>query len=154
MQVQENYIKARDNGTLEDAMPQLINDAVGAIVSGYEETAIASAAAYEASLKNKEGNEETGPFSNLSADSRVTLGYFRNKASQIPVKEGMSAHAMDENGELKTLPDGTPNPKFDGKISQYVVGKYNKEGVFVPSLNYNPIPVGNDKDFVRIIGLK
>ena len=53
MQVQEEYIKARDNGTLEDVMPQLINDAVGAIVNGYETTAAQSAQAYQDSQNTK-----------------------------------------------------------------------------------------------------
>lgn len=153
LQVKEEYIKAVNNGTLDKVMPQLINDAVGAIVNGYQTTAAQSAQAYQDSLDTAPNGDPTGPFTNLSADAQVTLGYYKDKKPTFFLTGGNMAMGYDKKMQPVLMLNGKPNPNFDGTVSQYVVGKY-ENGEFVQTPGYSVIPVGQSAEFVRITGLK
>lgn len=96
----------------------------------------------------------TGPFANLSADSRATVKMFENGANFFSVGGGDRAYAYDEAGNISVLANGRPNPKYNGKPSVYVIGTYD-DGQFTPNeARSGKIEAGNTAEFVRIVGLK
>lgn len=99
-QVKEEYIKAVNNGTLDKVMPQLINDAVGAIVNGYETTAAQSAQAYQDSL-------DTTPNGDPGKDTRTSAE--KDYAAAVKrVEAGFKARVpmVIEAGSVRVFPSG------------------------------------------------
>ena len=147
MQVQEDYIKARDNGTLEDAMPQLINDAVGAIVNGYEATALRSSEAYEASIANTSTTETHGYY----GEGAYMITHYNQKRGFIPYPGTVNRgyFMVDKNGD-KIEPTGTGG-SYTEKDKKEAVGyqmfEKNKDGKWLTVVHLPTVPLNNPKEF-------
>ncbi len=150
--IMDEYVTAKKDGTLPDKIEDLKKQAIDMIIQGYKDAALdGKIRADIASEQGKEGDKK-GKFSNLSADSLVTLGYYRAGKATIPAKGGEWAVAFDKDGE-PMVKGGIPNKDFTPPVSFYEVGQYDND-IWKANPNYERIPADNDAEAVRILGLK
>jgi len=144
MQVQEDYIKARDNGTLEDVMPQLINDAVSAIVNGYETTALQSSEAYKANVANDKP-------SGYSGEGAYMMSHYNANRPFIPYPRTANiGYFMVEKGGKRITGSGTGGV-YTEEDKKKAVGYQrfvkDKNGAWITDGTYPVVPLNNPKEF-------
>lgn len=95
----------------------------------------------------------TGPFANLSVDSRALVKNFKDGAPSFRIRSGQTAYAFDAKGNRAINANGTINKKYQGPPAQYLIGSFS-DGQFVRAEGVEAIKFGETGDFVRIAGLK
>jgi len=148
MQVQEDYIKARDNGTLEDTMPQLINDAVSAIVNGYEATALRSSEAYEASIADTSTTETHGYY----GEGAYMITHYNQKRGFIPYPGTVNRgyFMVDKNG-VRIEPTGTGGSYTEedkkGAVGYQMFERADAKSRWLTVTHLPTVPLNNAKEF-------
>jgi hypothetical protein len=130
-EIQKEFLEARENGTLEENLPDLITRTKNIILAGYQDAALQSKIAYD---------ERTAAATGTSITPKITIDAgtkgFNNSVPIISTTGGRSWIGVDANGKLPVGKDGRVDAS---KIAGYRRGKIDtkyggwsfEDGVFI-----------------------
>ena len=106
-EIREEYIKAREEGKLEELLPELKNRAKDIIINGYKDTALESKAAYDARIAAT--NSPNDPSNkDLNRRQRNTASLLEYEKQAFKPTPGLVGANKSNDVMVITTPTGTP----------------------------------------------
>ena len=132
-EIQKEFLEARENGTLEENLPDLIARSKKIILAGYQDAALEGKAAYDEGAAAAAAGRASGtPGVTIDAGTRG----FNNSVPIIKTTSGRSWIGVDANGNIPIGKDGRVNvSKIVGYKRGIIDSKYGgwsfEDGVFI-----------------------
>ena len=125
-EIREEYIKAREEGKLEELLPELKNRAKDIIINGYKDTALESKAAYDARTDKDDNNDTPSP---RGATETLTNQSWIRDVNKL-AKAKVATETRAPNGDyVIIIPKGVEFEGFQAKEPMMrIVGGVDKDG--------------------------
>ena len=146
-EIQKEFLDARNNGTLEEKLPDLIARTKDLILTGYQDAALEGEAAYDA--RTNDDNPSDAP--KYSGQGAYMIGHYNQKRGVIPYPgTNNTAYFMVDAGNNRIIGSGTGNAYTEEdkkKAVGYQRFTKNQDGRWLTDATYPVVPLNNPKEF-------
>lgn len=125
-EIQKEFLEARENGTLEEKLSDLIARTKNIILTGFQDAALEGKAAYDARTATPQTDTRTTAQKNAASNRNLVSGYFKESVPYFAI----DGYGFEKSGnEWKIIDEKTGLPKLDGSGQKELIVK-TKEQAF------------------------
>ncbi len=147
-EIQKEFLDARENGTLEEKLPDLIARTKNIILTGFQDAALEGKAAYDARTATNDSPSATPTY---SGKGDYMIKHYNQKRGFIPYPgTSNTAYFMVDENNNKIKPTGTGGAytKADKKkAAGYQRFTKNQDGKWLTDATYSVVPLNNTREF-------
>lgn len=148
-EIQKEFLEARENGTLEEKLPDLIARTKNIILTGFQDAALEGKAAYDARTADSDNPNNDTP--RYSGQGDYMISHYNDKRGFIPYPGTSSTgYFMVDKNNNKIEGSGTGGIYTEAdkkKAVGYQRFTKNQDGRWMADGTYPVVPLDNEKEF-------